>query len=239
MPLPKVNAPIFTTTLPSTKEKISFRPFLVKEERNLLIAIEGASREEITAAVINVLQSCILTETIDITKIASFDMEYLFLQVRAKSVGEVIDFKFRHIDGKNSKGEECDHIENLQVNLEEVQVQFDPNHTNKIQVTDDIGVVMRYPSLSDSLKESETNTDKSYDMIIGCIDKVWDGDEVFDDFTYEEAEEFLNSLETHQLKKISAFFNTMPVLSHNIKYKCGGCGSDENIILSGLENFFT
>ena len=210
MPLPQITTPEFTTTLPSTGERLSFRPFLVKEEKILLMAQEGKDKAEIQRAVINILEECIKTP-ITIEDLPLFDIEWLFIQLRSKSVGEVIDLKIKHVENK-----ECLHLNPIEVNLEELEMTKDPKHTNIINITDDIGVTMRYPSLKLVGDKNPEGLDSTavFNLICDC------------------------DLDQKQLLKFMEFFKTMPKIEHTIKYKCEKCGQDVEHKLNGLVDFF-
>ena len=234
MPLPQITTPEFTTTLPSTGERLSFRPFLVKEEKILLMAQEGKDKNEIQRAVINILEECIKTP-VTIEDLPLFDIEWLFIQLRSKSVGEVIDLKIKHIENK-----ECLHLNPVEVNLEELEMTKDPNHTNIINITDDIGVTMRYPSLKLVGDKNPEGLDSTavFNLICDCVLNVFDKDQVYNDFTKEEIDKFIGDLDQKQLLKFMDFFKTMPKVEHTIKYKCEKCGQDVEHKLNGLVDFF-
>tara|TARA_R100001230_G_C5655411_1_gene160265 strand:- start:166 stop:873 length:708 start_codon:yes stop_codon:yes gene_type:complete len=234
MPLPQITTPEFTTILPSTGERLSFRPFLVKEEKILLMAQEGKDKNEIQRAVINILEECIKTP-ITIEDLPLFDIEWLFIQLRSKSVGEVIDLKIKHVENK-----ECLHLNPIEVNLEELEMTKDPKHTNIINITDDIGVTMRYPSLKLVGDKNPEGLDSTavFNLICDCVLNVFDKDQVYNDFTKEEIDKFVGDLDQKQLLKFMDFFKTMPKVEHTIKYKCEKCGQDVEHKLNGLVDFF-
>ena len=234
MPLPQITTPEFTTILPSTGERLSFRPFLVKEEKILLMAQEGKDKNEIQRAVINILEECIKTP-VTIEDLPLFDIEWLFIQLRSKSVGEVIDLKIKHIENK-----ECLHLNPVEVNLEELEMTKDPKHTNIINITDDIGVTMRYPSLKLVGDKNPEGLDSTavFNLICDCVLNVFDKDQVYNDFTKEEIDKFVGDLDQKQLLKFMDFFKTMPKVEHTIKYKCEKCGQDVEHKLNGLVDFF-
>ena len=235
MPLPQITTPEFTTTLPSTGERLSFRPFLVKEEKILLMAQEGKDKQEIQTAILNILEECIKTP-LTVHDLPLFDIEWLFLQLRAKSVGEVIDLKIKHIENK-----ECNYPNPVEVNLEEVKMKNDPNHNNIIMIDDSIGVTMRYPSLK-LLGDKDPATTKMSDVfniMCDCVLNVFDKDQVYNDFTPTELDKFIGDLDQKQLTKFMDFFQTMPKLQHTIKYKCEKCGEEVEHELNGLLDFFS
>jgi len=234
MPLPQITTPEFTTTLPSTGEKLSFRPFLVKEEKILLMAQEGKDKNEIQKAVSNILEECI-KNPITVEDLPMFDIEWLFIQLRSKSVGEVIDLKIKHVENK-----ECLHLNPIEVNLEELEMTKDPNHKNIIMIDDNIGVTMRYPTLKLLGDKDPQGLDPSkiLDIICDCILNVFDKDQVYNEFTKDEIDKFVGDLDQKQLVKFMDFFKTMPKIEHTIKYKCEKCGQDVEHKLNGLVDFF-
>ena len=236
MPLPKLVTPEFTLKVPSTKEPVKIRPFLVKEEKVLFMALEGADAAEIEDAIINVLESCVLTPGIDINKLPSYDVEYLFLQLRGKSVGENITLRMSHGDDI-----ECKHITEVDVNVEEIEVYFDKNHKHKVQVSDEIGIKFKDPTLKDltSINPVDNNNyDTIVSVVTNCIDVVYDNDNVYDNFNKEEAADFLNSMTQEQFMKVQGFFNTLPKLQKTVEWTCPECGQKDSVTIEGLQNFF-
>ena len=237
MPLPKIVTPEFSTTLPSTGEEIFFRPFLVKEEKVLLMAQEGKDPTEIQRAVINILEECIKTP-LKVDTLPLFDIEYLFLQLRSKSVGEVIEVNLLH-----NEDPECGHPNKVAIAIKEIDVIKPTEHSDIIMVDDatGIGLKMKYPSLSmyrtiDFKSESYAQV---FDVIIESIESVFDKEQVYQDFTKPEIEKFVEDLDQKHLKKFMDFFNSMPKLEHTVKYKCEKCGKDVETKLTGLMDFFT
>ena len=241
MALPVLDFPTFDLKLPSTGKKIKYRPFLVKEEKVLLIAIESGEESDIVQAVQEILKACILTEKVDILNLASFDIEYIFLKIRSKSVGEIVELSYQHVDGKNKDGKDCDHVQEVEVNIDAVEVNTSKGHSRKIMITDNIGVKFRYPNFDmiSENKEIEDEVERTFQIIYNCVDVIWEGDEVHDEFTEAELKAFVESMSKDQFEKLSGFFGTMPTLSTTIEYTCGGCGQEEKIEVSGLADFFT
>lgn len=233
MGLPIISTPTFKTTIPSTGQKIEFRPFLVKEEKVLLMALEGDNSDEIIDATRKILSACIVDE-VDIDRLATFDVEYLFLQLRGKSISEAIELIGTH--GKDSK---CTHKTELTVLIDDIKID-DVKTDKKIMVTDKVGVVVRYPSMSDVLKlDAQHEAEELIDIISSCIDVVFDENDVYDSFTKEEMKEWLENLNQTQFEKIALFFNDIPKLSHEIDWTCEKCGKKETIVIEGIRNFFT
>lgn len=233
MALPVLSSPEFITEIPSTKEKIKFRPFLVREEKILYMALEGKDNIEILNAVITVLNNCILTPNIDINKLATFDIEYLFLQLRGKSVGENIEIVLRHTDS------ECTESVNVSVNLDDIKVQGEISD-GKIMLTDDVGIKLKYPHAGDlSRLEKASEGQNVFDSVSYIVDYIYDKETVYNDYTTEEISEWLEQLNQEQFNKIVNFMNKMPKLSHTIEWACNACGKKETILLEGLQSFFT
>ena len=246
MALPVLNAPTHELTLTSTGKTIKFRPFLIKEEKILLMALESNDEDEMMRAMKQIISNCIIDD-IDIEKLPLFDLQYLFLQLRVQSVGEIVTLRFQHTNGKNSKGEECSHIQNVDIDISKIKPESIEGHDKKIQVTDDIGVVMSYPKMDLYQKLAEIEQDQNPNMInaiidifIDSIEMIYQSDEVFyaEEHTKEEMHEFLNSLNSGQFNKIRDFFQTMPYLRHEFEYTCDKCGCSENVNLAGVEDFF-
>ena len=244
MALPVLNAPTHELTLTSTGETIQFRPFLVKEEKLLLMALESGDTNEMINAIKQIVSSCVITE-INFDNIPLFDLQYIFLQLRSQSVGEVIQLRFKHPDDKNSKGETCDHIQDVEINIKNIKPEKLEGHTTKIQLTDDVGVVMKYPKFNfynelSNVDESKDAFDAIFKIMSNSIEMIYRGEEVFysEDHTNEEITEFLGSLNTKQFETIREFFQTMPNLRHEFDYNCDKCGCKEHVILTGIEDFF-
>lgn len=231
MALPSIATPEFVTKIPSTGEKIKYRPFLVKEEKILLMAMEGNDQKEIELAIKKILTNCILQD-IDVNKLAMFDMEYLFLQLRGKSVGEVIDLAVTHLDG------ECQHRTDIQVNIDDIQIQ-NLDQEKKIILTDDVGVMMKYPTMQEAMSVDGDNTEAVFEILSKSVDYVFDAENVYSDFTEAEIVEWINGLNQTQFQKVLNFFENMPKLSYDVSWKCKECGQDDTITLEGIQSFFT
>lgn len=242
MPLPRPSVPNYTLILPSTDKEIKYRPFLVKEEKVLLIALESQDSKQITNAVKSVLKECILTKGIKVEELPTFDIEYLFLNVRGKSVGESIDL----IVTCNDDGNETEVP--VTVYIDEIKVQKDPEHSRDIQLDDNLTMRMKYPSLDEfvrsnfnfNLEKTSSNIDKSFEIIASCIDMVYSKDESWSasDCTKKELLEFIDGLDTQQFKNIEKFFQTMPKLSHTIKVENPKTKVENEVTLEGLSSFF-
>jgi len=236
MALPKLNTPTYELEVPSTDEKIKYRPFLVKEEKILLMAMESGKNEDIVQAVKDIVNECTFGK-VELGTMPIFDVEYIFLNIRAKSVGEVSKLKILAPDDKKT------YID-TEVNLTEVQVQVGDNHTNKIELTDDMGMIMTYPTI-DSFQKSgiqTINAGNMLDVISACILQIYEekGEKVYEakDQTPKELTEFVEQLNTQQFKKLQEFFDTMPRLKHTIKVKNPKTKKSGDVTLNGLNDFF-
>jgi len=236
MSLPKVAVPTFKLTLPSSKKEITFRPLLVKEEKVLLMAVEAGDEVSMITAVKEVVSSCVTSEKLDVDKLPFFDLEYIFLNIRAKSIGEIIPLEYRHTDGVNYKGEACEEVTKIDLNLEEVKVTFLPEHTSKIKLDDTMYVEMSYPTIEGIKKAIENNN--QIEVIARSIKCVYVNDEVHDPDNLQDSMDFIDSLNSTQFDMISKFFENMPKLRHELQYKCKKCGQEDKINLEGLADFF-
>ena len=236
MPLPQIVTPEFSTTLPSTGDEVFFRPFLVKEEKVLLMAQEGKDPKEIQRAIIKILSECIKTPLI-VEELPLFDIEWLFLQLRAKSVGEVIDIRLRH-----TENEECNHANEISIPIDDIKVQKDPKHSDLITIDEatGIGIKMKYPNLDlySKIDLKSQSYSQVFDVIVESVDVVYDKDQTYNDFSKPELEKFIENLDQKHLKKFMDFFNTMPKLEHSIEYDCKKCGQPVKTTLSGIMDFF-
>jgi len=238
MPLPKIATPTYELELPSTGKTIQYRPFLVKEEKLLVIALESEDTKQITTAIKAVLKSCILTRGIKVDHLPTFDIEFLFLNIRGKSVGEELEINITCPDDKETQVP-------VTINLDDIQVQKKEEHTNQIKVDDNIMMEMKYPSLNEFIKTNfdpnDTNRmDQSFELIGSCVDKIYTADEVWasEDCTKKEMNEFLESMNSTQFKEIETFFETMPKLSHTIKVTNPKTKVKSDVVLEGLASFF-
>ena len=236
MALPKLDLPIYELVLPSTKKKVKYRPFLVKEEKVLLIALESNDEKNIKEAIVQLLKGCIQTR-LKVENLSIFDLEYLFLNIRAVSVGEQVEMKITCTDdGETEVG--------YTLNLQDVAVNFPKGHSNKIMLTDTTGVIMKYPSFDRFIDSNFTgkgvNQENVLDIIAESIDQIFQGDEVFDQSTTSPKEflQFVESLTNEQLTKIQEFFETAPRLEHNFKITNPKTGVESEYTISGLNNFF-
>ena len=238
MSLPKLNTPVYEATLPSTNKVIKYRPFLVKEEKILLTAMEDGSEKTISNAVNQIIKNCV-QGNIKVKELPTFDIEYLFLRLRAKSVGEKVTIGLKPYPCPQNEGEICKNSTEVEINLEEVKVIKDKKHSSKIMLDDNIGIKMSYPDLS-ILGQKNTDVESGLKLIKDSIEMIFTSEETFDrsSFTQKELDEFFDSLTTDQFSKIKDFFDTMPVLKHTVKYKCATCGEEKETTIQGLNSFF-
>lgn len=240
MPLPKINTPTYELVLPSTGKKIKYRPFLVREEKILIMAMESESMTEITNAIIQIIGDCILTKDIKVESLATFDIEYLFLNVRAKSVGETVEVNITCPDDGETQVE-------MEINVDDIKIKKTRGHKNIIKLDDELSMKLKYPSLEqfveNNFETSESTSDigQSLSMITSCIEMIYNQEESWEasDFSKQELEEFIDQLNTKQFKEIEKFFSTMPKLSHTIIVKNPNTNVESEIVLEGLASFFS
>lgn len=241
MPLPKIATPTYELELPSTGKVIKYRPFLVKEEKVLILALESQDVKQITLAIKQVLKDCIITKGVKIDDLPSFDIEYIFLNVRGKSVGEAIDLIVTCSDDGETEVP-------VKIFVDEINVQKDPEHSPEIKVDDEIVIKMKYPSLDQFIKnnfdfssqESVSTIDRSFEIISSCIESIFTADEAWaaSDVTKKELIEFIESMNAEQFKKIERFFETMPKLTHTFTVKNPKTKVENSVTLEGLTSFF-
>ena len=239
MSLPKLNVPVYETVLPSTEKVIKYRPFLVKEEKVLLTAMEDGKTETIMNAVKQVLKNCIQSP-LDLDQLPTFDLEFLFLRLRAKSVGEEVTIGLKPWGCPQNNGELCNKTTEVKVNLEEVKVIKDEKHTSKIMLDDNVGIKMRYPDISKIDSDMGDNFETGMKMVKDSIDMIFTSEETHERDTISETElnDFIDSLNTEQFGRIKEFFDTMPQLKHTAKYTCSTCGEEKETTITGLNSFF-
>ena len=238
MPLPRISTPTYELELPSTEETIQYRPFLVKEEKLLVIALESEDTKQITNAIKTVIKNCIITKNIKVETLPTFDIEFLFLNIRGKSVGEELEVNIICPDDNETQVP-------VKIVLDDIKVQKNETHEKKIKIDDSVMMEMKYPSLDQFIKnnfdfEGGNAMDQSFDLIASCIDKIYTADEVWvtSDVTKKEVTEFLDSMNSSQFKDIEKFFETMPKLSHTIKVKNPKTEVESEVVLEGLASFF-
>ena len=238
MPLPKIATPTYELDLPSTGKSIKYRPFLVKEEKVLVIALESEDTKQITNAIKAVLKNCVLTKGVKVETLPTFDIEYLFLNIRGKSVGEELEVNIVCPDDGETNVP-------IFINLDDIQVEKDDDHTNQIKLDDELMMEMKYPSLEQFIKnnfdfEEGNQMDQSFELIATCIDKIYNEDEVWAtaDCTKKEVKDFLESMNSSQFKEIEKFFESMPKLKHTIEVTNPNTKVKSEVVLEGLASFF-
>ena len=236
MALPKINAPTYELEVPSTDEKLKYRPFLVKEEKILLIAMESGENKDIVNAVKEIVNACTF-EKLDLGTMPMFDIEYIFLNIRAKSVGEVSKLKLICPDDKKTTVD-------VEINLNDIQVQVDEKHTNKIELSDEMGIIMQYPTIDTftSTGITDITAHNMLDVLTACILQIYDkgGEEVFEakDSTKKELTEFIEQLSSKQFQDLQKFFDTMPQLKHTVEIENPKTKVKSKVVLQGLSDFF-
>jgi len=237
MPLPKINTPTYELTLPSNGKKIKYRPFLVREEKILIMALETEDQKQITTAIIQILTACIMTRSVKLNELATFDIEYLFLNVRSKSVGETISLNLICPDDEKTSVE-------VSIDLDSIKVKKDSSHTNIVKLDDNLSLKLKYPSMKQFIEsnfeagvETVSNT---MDVVISSIDMIYNEEESWNasESTKKELGDFVDQLNTKQFKLIENFFDTMPKLSHKVKVKNPKTDVESTVLLEGLAAFF-
>ena len=240
MPLPKISTPTYELEIPSTGKKIKYRPFLVREEKILIMALESEDMKQISNAIVQILSDCIQTRGVKVKDLSTFDIEYLFLNVRAKSVGETVEVNITCPDDGETTVQ-------MEIDIDSIKVQKDKNHKDTIKLDDSLSMKMKYPSLDQFVENNfelaETNNDvnKSLNVITSCIDMIYNEEESWSsaDCSKKELQEFVEQLNTKQFKEIEEFFSSMPKLSHTVKVKNPNTKVESEVVLEGLASFFS
>ena len=237
MPLPKIATPTYELVIPSTKKKIKYRPFLVKEEKVLIIAMESENTTTIANAVKEVISNCVLTRGVKVNELATFDIEYLFLNIRGKSVGEEVEVLVTCPDDGETKVPTV-------ITLDEIEVQFDKDHSRDIKLDDELSMRLKYPSMDEFVKSNFTlndiDVDDTFEIVMSCIEQIYNEEESWSakDSTKKEMREFVEQLSSKQFKEVEKFFATMPKLSHTINITNPNTGVENEVVLEGLASFF-
>ena len=238
MPLPTIATPTYELELPSTGKKIKYRPFLVKEEKLLVLALETESTKDISNAIKTVLKNCIQTRGVKVDNLPTFDIEYLFLNIRGKSVGEEVEVNLISPDDEVTEVP-------VTISIDDIKIQKSEEHTNKVKLDNDLVMEMKYPSLEQFIKSNfdfseEVSMEQSFDLIASCIDKIDNEEEVWStaDCTKKEVKEFLEQMNSMQFKEIEKFFETMPKLSHSVTFTNPKTEVESTVVLEGLSSFF-
>jgi len=235
--------PTFSITIPSTQQVVTFRPFLVKEEKILLIALEANDEKTMLDAIIQVVNACAIGP-LKLESLANFDLEYIFLQLRARSINDVVELAYRchnPVDKGDGKKGSCDNIVKIPLNLDSIQVSFNPEHKKQIFLTETMGVNMRYPNYKMEKftgDDQKTNISEVLKRVAMCVESVFDSESVYTGFTAQEISEWIEKLTQAQFIKIQQFFDTMPVLAHDAQFHCPKCDYQEIIHIEGLASFF-
>ena len=238
MPLPKISTPSYELVIPSTKKKIKFRPFLVKEEKILIIAMESQDNKQIANAIKDVLSACILSRGVKVNELSTFDIEYLFLNIRGKSVGEEVEVMITCPDDGETQVPAI-------INLDDIKVQVNDEHTPDINLDSEYTLRMKYPSMEEFIKtnfssDGEVAVDDTFKLIASCVEQVYSEEESWAgaDCTKKELSDFVESLNSKQFKDIERFFDTMPKLSHTVKVINPKTKKENEVVLEGLQSFF-
>jgi hypothetical protein len=230
MALPKIKHPTYSITIPSNEKKVNFRPFTVQEEKLLLMAKSSENTDDIIGTVKQVIQNCII-EPVDVEKLAIFDIEYIFIKLRAKSVGEIVDLEYTDPDTQENI--------KFKINLDDIEVKRHEGHSTKFPLFENIGVVMRYPTLEEIKSVEEAGKDEAvFAMLMKCVDKIYDDDTVYDDYSEKELNDFINSLPMESMITIQKFFETLPSVEHTVKLR-NKTGDIKEVVLKGINSFFT
>jgi hypothetical protein len=240
--LPKIDVPIYEITLPLLQKKVKIRPFRVKEEKILLMAMESEDDAAVLLAIKQIVNNCCVDD-MDVDSLPVLDLEYMFLQLRARSIGEIIDLQYRCNNDVDNEGEtkKCNNIIKLSFNALEVEPQTEEGHKKEIQLTPKLGVVMKYPDFKLVNKLSNlSETEMIAKMVAGCIDYIFDSESVYyaKDVSDAELIDFVDSLTREQFAKIQEFFDTVPKMKKNLTFKCSKCGYEEELVLEGIQSFF-
>ena len=238
MPLPKIATPTYELELPSTGDTIKYRPFLVKEEKLLVIALESEDTKQITNSIKSVIKACVLTKGIKVEQLPTFDIEFLFLNIRGKSVGEELDVNVICPDDGETQVP-------VKINLDDIRVQMTEEHTKQVKLDDTLMMEMKYPSLEQFIKSNfdfsdKNQMDQSFQLIASCIDKIYSEEEVWAvaDCTKKEVNDFLDSMNSNQFKGVEKFFETMPKLSHTVTVTNPVTEVESEVVIEGLASFF-
>jgi len=242
MPLPKINTPTYELTLPSNRKKVRYRPFLVREEKILVLALESEDQKQITDAIIQIIGDCLITKNVDVTKLPTFDIEYLFLNVRSKSVGESVEVNITCPDDGKTKVE-------TSINIDDIKVVKSKDHKLIVKLDEKYSMKLKYPSLDQFIEnnfdfemaEPNESVSAAMSMLSSCIDMIYDEEESWDasESTKEELDEFIDQLNTKQFQEVEEFFRTMPKLSHTLKVTNPQTGVESEVVLEGLASFFS
>jgi hypothetical protein len=243
MALPKLDVPTYEVNLISTGKPVRFRPFLVKEQKLFLMASESEDPNEIIKTIRQVLKNCILDE-IDVDNLPTFDLEFLFMNLRARSVEEVVELQYKcnnNVKDEEGNTKKCNGIVNFKMNLLEVKPTKDTDHTNKIQITENLGICFKYPTFEMVQKYDDLNENQiMMNILVDCIDYIYDKENIYyaKDTPRKELEEFVDNLQQKDIEKFEKFFSTLPEIKKDVHFKCPKCSYEEDITIKGMQNFF-
>jgi len=240
--LPKLDVPMYSVKLISTGKPIRFRPFLVKEQKLFMMAAESEDQKETLSTIRQVLKNCILDD-VDVDSLPAFDLEYLFMNLRARSVEEVVNLRYKcnNVVKENNEEKKCTGVVEFDVNLLEIHPTQNPKHTNKIQLSDKLGIVFKYPTFEMMERYEKMNENEMMlRILVDCIDYIYDAESVYyaKDTPIKELEEFVDNLQQKDLEKFKDFFDTMPELKKEVHFKCPKCQYEEDMTIRGMQNFF-
>jgi DNA-directed RNA polymerase subunit M/transcription elongation factor TFIIS len=243
MALPKLDVPTYEVNLISTGKPVRFRPFLVKEQKLFLMASESEDANEIVKTIRQVLKNCLLDE-VDVDNLPTFDLEFLFMNLRARSVEEVVELQYKcnnNVKDDEGHDKKCNGVVNFKMNLLEINPTKDPNHTNKVQITENLGICFKYPTFEMIQKYDDMNENQvMMNILVDCIDYIYDQDNIYyaKDTPRKELEEFVDNLQQKDVEKFEKFFDTLPEIKRDVHFKCPKCGYEEDITIKGMQNFF-
>jgi rubrerythrin len=243
MALPKIDVPVYTIDLPLSKKNVRYRPFLVKEEKLLLMAMESNEEKTVIDTIKQIINNCCLDE-IDVDNLPVLDLEFFFLNLRARSIGEVVNLQYKCnniVKDEEGNEKDCGNVVKFDVNILEIKPEENINHTNKIELSEKMGLMMNYPNfkmIGDN--ESLTDVEQIIKIISDCIEYIYDEDSIYykKDITQEDLNEFIEGLTREQFSKVQDFFDTIPKIKKDVEFKCNKCGYTENITIEGIQNFF-
>lgn len=243
MSLPKIDVPIFEAVLPSNGQIVKFRPFLVKEQKLLLMSAQATEVKEVIDSIKQILRNCILTE-LDIESLPVFDLEFLFLNLRARSVNEIVDIKYKcnnQFQGEDGEVKTCNGSVEYKIDVLEIKPEFGSEHSNKIQITENLGMVLKYPTFEMMKRiENKKEDEAVFDLLMECIDYIYDKENLYytKDTEREELVEFIDNLQQKHLEMIKVFFDSMPKVRKELDFECPKCGLQDKIVLEGVQSFF-
>lgn len=245
MALPKIDVPVYETKLISTGKVVKFRPFLVKEQKLFLMASQSEDIKESIDIIKQILNNCLMSK-VNVDDLPTFDLEHLFIQLRARSVGEIVNLRYNCnniLESENNETKTCNGIVKFDLNILELQPKINEEHSNKIVITDKLGLVMKYPTfqmVNEVNVKNLNDLDGIMELIVKCIDYIYDENQIYyaKDSTQEELMDFVDTMQQDDLEKIQLFFNTMPKFEKKLDFKCAKCKHEEEITLEGIQNFF-